>query len=573
MTEVKTYLDDKKLNYKKQGNQFVIDTCPFCGEGGNHFYIHQTKGLWDCKKCFQTGNLYTLKKQLGDVVPVKSFAEAVGIDEMSVYRQPEVSIVDTAQTHLLMSKGRSYDYFTKECGYSLETIKRYRLGCLSNAGYEWLTVPHFRGDGLINIKYRTLPPDKKFRREEGCESMLFNEDCLTKYKTVFLTEGEKDALTLINAGYENVVAATVGAGSFLPDWYDKLITMERIYICYDGDAAGQKGAQEVATRMGQDICYNIVLPGVNDVTDFWNLQKKHARKYFDKLVEDAKPFGRKIVKTMVDVFDELEKVLYDTGTLEAGVNFAWSNVDKLVGPLQPQSLVGLTAIAKTGKTSFALESLYHWSYAERIPCLMICLEMGVSQLALKIVTCHRDIESSKLDKTDFILSKSHLWDIPLYFASNLGDNQNTIFETIRYASKRFGIQVVVFDNLHFLCRDVKHITAEVGHVTRQFKMLAMELDIVVILVCQPRKIEEGRIPGSMDLRDSSSIATDVDLLLSLYRHPIRSSSKKVTEEDYDTVEEGLDPRTIVTLSPSRYREGGRTTLLFDGAKSKFYELI
>ena len=567
MTETEAYLQKKKLGYSSENDQFVLDECPFCDAKG-HFYIDKQKGLFFCQKCAQRGNLHVLKRALGDTAPIKSIAEAVGTPEVGMFKTLDSAMAEKMHQGLLENP-EALSYFLSVCGFSKPLIKKYKLGYAYQGGFQWVTIPHFVGDKLVNIKYRSLGGEKRFKREEGCESILFNQDCLQDYEEVFLVEGEKDALTLIDAGILNVVGVTAGANAFLPTWYDLLVMRKKVFICFDSDVVGQKGAIDVAKRLGEDICYNIVL-STNDVNDFWRVFQGNAKASFERIVEKAKPFGKKRVQSILDGFNMLERTLFDEGDLEAGLHLPWANMDRLVGPLAPGYLIGLTAIAKTGKTSFALEALYKWSYHQRVSTLCYCIEMSVSDLLFKIVTNHRDVEKEEIKKLDFALAKSDLWDIPLYFATNAGEGAPFVFDTIRYAVRRYGIKMVVFDNLHFLCRDIHNITAEVSAVVREFKQLAVELEVPIILVVQPRKTEHGMMPTMMDLRDSSSIATDVDSLIIMYRHLLRDPKKGVTEDDYGDMEGMLDPRCIIGFV-SRYRAGGRTTLLFDGAKSKFYD--
>lgn len=138
-------------------------------------------------------------------------------------------------------------------------------------------------------------------------------------------------------------------------------------------------------------------------------------------------------------------------------------------------------------------------------------------------------------------------------------------EKIRSTVKRYGCKIVVFDHLHFLVRG-NNVQEKIGDVTRTFKMLAGELDIVFILIAQPRKIEGNRAPTPQDLKDSSSIFQDLDSLIILHR---RIKNDEVANPD-DQKEGKMEKITEVHCI-SRFGDGGTCTLYFNGRKARFYE--
>ena len=93
---------------------------------------------------------------------------------------------------------------------------------------------------------------------------------------------------LIQEGIENAIGATTGSGSFDPEWVDLLKDLEKIYIVYDADEPGQKGARSLAKRLGYNRCFNIELPAGQDVNDFFS--NGHDIFDFQKLVQKAYKF-------------------------------------------------------------------------------------------------------------------------------------------------------------------------------------------------------------------------------------------------------------------------------------------
>ena len=108
-------------------------------------------------------------------------------------------------------------------GINQDSVNQFNLGVYSKNGSQWIAIPHYQGDNLVNIKFRSLPPaDNTFRRIPDCKSILFNVDALHGKDEIIITEGEIDAITLLQAGIDNVIGATNGAGAFDAEWVDQL---------------------------------------------------------------------------------------------------------------------------------------------------------------------------------------------------------------------------------------------------------------------------------------------------------------------------------------------------------------
>lgn len=559
--EVKTYLSEKGWQHKKARNQYCVKVCPFCGNENWHFFINADTGAWDCKKCGSRGNLYQLKKQLGDMNgAVKSVDQLLGKQDNL---QPLDDKAYLTRHETLLNSPKVMHYLTCERKLTEQTIKYFKLGLSQNGNTTWLTIPHFVSGNLVNIKYRSLPPaEKKFKREPDRPSILFNQDCLKdSYTEVFITEGEMDAMSLWQAGFENVVGTTAGAGSFPPEWHVLLEKMGRIFICFDNDAPGQKGAFEVANKLGLDRCINVVLPQ-KDLNEYFTI---HTKEDFIQLVLSSKPFA---IPSIVSIKEAIRTLEEDNifKPDKAGIKTGWENVDRHVVSFAPGDLIVVSAVPKTGKTTFALNIAYH-NVLVGIPCLFYCLEMRPERLLMKIITMALTREIVDYDTRIIDAARDKVAYLPLYFGYSYKRIDLTfVLETIRNAIKRYDIKFVVFDNLHFLVRNIKYVTQEVGLVTQSFKLLAEELEIPIMLIAQPRKTAPDEMITMQDLKDSSSIGADADQIIMLHRERIKSN------EGVEELEHTLKPETLVRVEASRYHPGGDTLLYFDGAKSIFRKI-
>ncbi|HOG07202.1 MAG TPA: toprim domain-containing protein [Syntrophales bacterium] len=367
-----------------QSGQAVFKVCPFCGDAKGHFYMDPEEGIFYCHKCGEKGNLITLQKHYGDyeerkaiyrprTKPQGAVKEAFP-DKDGPFTVPEEKKATDAH-HRLLADQEAVRYVTEARGIAIETVKRFKVGLdVDRDGSRWLTIPHYEKGKLINIKSRSLPPAKKtFLRVKDCRSILFNADAIQGNRDeILITEGEIDALTLITHGIENVVAATNGAGSFDPSWIDQLQAVKKIIICYDPDEAGQKGARELARRLGYERCFNAALPEDLDVNDYF--QEGNDAVAFRELLEDARQFDVAGIMTFADGLKKYREEI-QRPEQATGIRTGWTDVDRIVKTgFMPGELIVLSAPPKIGKSTFALQIITH-NALQDIPALFFCLEM------------------------------------------------------------------------------------------------------------------------------------------------------------------------------------------------------
>lgn len=84
-------------------------------------------------------------------------------------------------------------------------------------------------------------------------------------------------------------------------------------------------------------------------------------------------------------------------------------------------------------------------------------------------------------------------------------------------AKEWGADLVVIDHLHYFSRSVDNATAEVSKIVKEFKGAAVQFELPIILICHVRKMAPKKHPTLEDLRDSSLIAQDADMVLIVWR--------------------------------------------------------
>jgi len=133
-------------------------------------------------------------------------------------------------------------------------------------------------------------PGPKMLSEPGATADLYGWETVRRNpRQLVICEGEFDRLVLESRGLP-AATSTGGAGVFRDEWAEALSDIAEIYICFDRDGAGRRGAERVARLIpGARI---VELPDEvgsgGDVTDFL-VRLGKTRQDFLELLARAKP--------------------------------------------------------------------------------------------------------------------------------------------------------------------------------------------------------------------------------------------------------------------------------------------
>ena len=248
-----------------------------------------------------------------------------------------------------------------------------------------------------------------------------------------------------------------------------------------------------------------------------------------------------IDKLVVALIDRVQE-LHDNGAEEVtGVRTGFYDLDRMTAGLQKGDLIVLAARPSMGKTAFALNIAEHVAVQEGLPVLMFSMEMGASQLALRMVGSLGRIDQQGL-RTGRL--KSDEWERLTDAVERLGQVQMYIDETpalnsaelrarARRMARQFGtLGLIVIDYLQLMSGSSsgdENRATEIGEISRGLKALAKELQCPVIALSQLNRSVESRNdkrPMMSDLRESGAIEQDADVIMFIYRDDYYDKNSK-----------------------------------------------
>ena len=245
----------------------------------------------------------------------------------------------------------------------------------------------------------------------------------------------------------------------------------------------------------------------------------------------------------------LEK-LSEQGSEITGLATGFNDFDRLTAGLQPSQFIIIAARPAMGKTAFVLNLATYASMHSNKAVALFNLEMSCEQLANRILQSLGQINGSKmrtgkLEHNDWRRLNeaiSKLSESNLYLDDTPGITIGEIRSKCRkLANSDKGLGLVIIDYLQLITGPAKTMgnrQQEVSEISRNLKMMALELGVPVIAAAQlSRAVEarEDKRPIMSDLRESGSIEQDADIVSFLYREDYYN--KEVRREDNSSISE------------------------------------
>lgn len=364
------------VELKKKGVNHTA-CCPFHQEKTPSFVVSESKGIFKCFGCGESGDAFTFLMQHESM----TFIEAVqyiakknnitlseGTEEEETNYKKKLQLFSSAKwvashyydSFKLHPKRNEIIDYLKERGLNGQTVKDFQIGYAypenALAAYtkkakrnidDMIDLGLLKEDKLYHImrnrimfpirdtlgnyvgfggramekqqqpKYLNSPDSIAYIKRNVLYGLYEAKTSIRSLQNVYLVEGYFDVVALVQNGVPNVVA---NCGTAFTPEQAKLIKRfsKKITICYDSDKAGQKATKkaiEVALQANLEVEV-IRLEEGQDPADFANIHKENSNKELEKR---AVPFADYLVYKGMDTTEikEVCQMLSHIDKLEA----------------------------------------------------------------------------------------------------------------------------------------------------------------------------------------------------------------------------------------------------------------
>jgi archaellum biogenesis ATPase FlaH len=589
--DIVQYLANKGIRTYPTGKQTEVTAhCWSCDDGNpkgkGKLYINTVDGWFHCKRCGFQGGTYVLQESLGDD-PRKARERS---PDPSVRRRILNWAADVGAAMLSNNDEHMLYLVGEKRGLWPETIVDRKLGFIGNDWslvqslpeefsrdelkttglvhrdglregkdffYNHLLIPYISRGSVVQIRGRHVAEGKggKYMTGPGEDVRLYNLDDLDDADEVIITEGEFDALILKQifslspeARVQRIAVVGVpGAGAFKEEFARYFDDVKRVYVGFDSDDEGRKGALRIKDLIGTrtriiewpkhlvDQAFQMHLKKL-DWSDFAN---KMGGQWQDVLELMSTAGGKRLFSMR-----EAGVSFRNAKNLSDGIKTGFSQLDATIAPgLLPGQVMVILAKTGTGKTIVCCNMAY---YMRERRVLFISLEQTREEVYDRLRRIYLFWHPNATDEViEHELRNIYICDENRLSEKDLG---TLISEYEVETGER--PDVVYVDYLGYFARGVRGSSPyeRVTNAVMQLKADAKGQRVVIISPSQVNRIaKEGKPIDLDDARDSGAIEETADFLLSVFK----------PDDAVDNTEGSFVPSGRLRMGTLKSRHGGK----------------
>lgn len=515
----KEFIERYAGEYRVRGDEYEPKYCPLC-HGGKHkdkytFGLNFKKHTYQCLRgnCDpdRKGTFKQLCEKFGEVAEYYlEFLEKNGktIEKVNPvkaeYTKPkdDLAVTNDEVVQYFLNRGISKEVTTK---YTyVKKFKNRTVCCFKFTLDGEHVMTKYR-----NIHYKEGSKEAKEKQEAGGLSVLWNIDNIDLDMPVIITEGMIDALSVIEAGYENVVSVPSGCNNFkwIDNCWDKIQKVKEWVLYTDNDVPGDKMKEELITKFGAEKC-SVVNHDLKDANE-------ELLFYGKEIVAD---FIKNASKVPLDGLVDIATVeTTDPDTMDR-IYTGFEFLDKYLGGFVFPSLNVWTGKRGSGKSTVLCQTIikpieqncnifiYTGELDSGLFKLWLYNQIATSRHILK----NKDINSAltTFKPTDEAIGaidkwiEKHVW----LYDDRMTNKEDDLINKMQQAYERYNCKLFILDNL----TTIKFNPNKGGkyeaqsEFTDRVRQFALKNKVSINLVVHPRKgdakdFDNDTVGGSGDI--------------------------------------------------------------------------
>lgn len=559
------------IRTSRRGDELFFQECPYCrGQTSDKrtFSINLRTGVFNCfrSSCGMKGNMITLMKDFDFSLGQNADEYYLPRKRYKIFKQPKEPI---------QPKETSLAYLESRC-IPADIATRYEITDKDDG----IIIFPFRDENgnIQTIKYRNPHPKEGQNKEwfeRGCKPILFGmHQCNLDNKTLIVTEGQMDSLSVAAAGFENAVSVPGGVNSYtwVPYCWNWMANFNKIIIFGDHEKERITLHAEFYARWKSKV-WCVRPEDYLDCKDANDILRKYGADQIKKAIDNAEQPKITNIISMADVQEvDVNKIM----KLPTGL----PDLDEtLSGGLPFGQVILITGKSGDGKSTLANQFIVNaiddgfgtFVYSGELPNFLlkqwIMFQAAGPDNVRKVRTYGKNGIYEVMPRAKALINEwfgNNVWIYDNRITSADEPEEVKLVELIEEVIEQKGVKVILLDNL-MTAIDLEPDGTAADKYDRQSQFskkmarIAMKHNVLIIMVAHKRKM------GSSETNDTVSGSADIVNLASIVISYERGSKKDGDNDD------------IRWLKVSKNRLFGSTNdgikLTFDQASKRIYQPI
>lgn len=292
----------------------------------------------------------------------------------------------------------------------------------------------------------------------------------------------------------------------------------------------------------------------------------------NSFVMQAIPSTKREPETMEEVVDMLIDVTEtEYNNKKNAMRYGFRDLDANMGGLRPSEMTVVAAGPGTGKTAFMMHVAANVARQHR-NVLVFSREMSQIQIAKRVISSVCLIEAEKIRDgrlmseetyTELVHGAMRVRGLPIFIDSKTQTIEAISNKAMRYKEKGT-LDLICIDYFQLLrsAGRQRDRRLELDHISRELKMLALELNIPIILLSQINREtrKTGEQPELHSLRETGALEQDADNVIFIW---------DPNESDKETQRDTAQLDVEILVKKQRSGRTGKVKMRFDKVHQRF----
>lgn len=312
-----------------------------------------------------------------------------------------------------------------------------------------------------------------------------------------------DVVTVSNLLRDRGYIDSVGGASYLCELANEVITP--LHIVTHAKIVADRAALRNIIRAGRDI-----------------MQMTQGDEDLDELLIKAEERLKGVTRSGAVVQDKLSvvdlddwrKIARDTegrdGSIR-GISTGIKGLDDMIEGFEAGEMMILTGHTKHGKSRLAANIAYN-----------------VAQQGKTVYYINTEMTKLQMGRRFNAMAGDRPIKGKIFLNDKAGLSYVDVIMIMENAKEK-GCDLVIVDHLHFFSRSVENQTSEISKIAKDFKDAAVEFELPLLMLCHVQQADTKKTPTLQMIKNSSSIAQDADIVITVWMDDRPEADGKITE--------------------------------------------